>query len=153
MPLASLLDPGRVRTPLAARDKPGILRELSAMLATGAGVPDRAGEIRRAIEEREALLSTGVGGGIALPHARTSALGSLQMAVGTTREPVEFGAVDELPVRLVWMLAAPVSASGLHVRTLARISGLLRDETVRERLVDAGSPQEFLDRLREAADG
>jgi len=148
-----LLDHGRVRTPLAARDKPGILRELSDVLAAGAGVPDQAEVIRRAIEEREALLSTGVGLGIALPHARTSALGSLQMAVGTTAGPVDFGAVDELPVRLVWMLAAPPSASGLHVRTLARISGLLRDESVRERLVDSGSPQEFLARLSEAADG
>lgn len=123
------------------------------MLAAGAGVPERAEEIRRAIEEREALLSTGVGHGIALPHARTSALGSLEMAVGTTAEPVDFDAVDELPVRLVWMLAAPSSASGLHVRTLARISGLLRDDPVRERLVNADSPQEFLARLREAAAG
>jgi mannitol/fructose-specific phosphotransferase system IIA component (Ntr-type) len=123
------------------------------VLAHEAGVPDQAEVIRRAIEEREALLSTGVGHGIALPHARTAALGSLQMAVGTTARPVDFGAVDELPVRLVWMLAAPPSASGLHVRTLAKISGLLRDESVRERLVDAGSPQEFLERLREAAAG
>jgi mannitol/fructose-specific phosphotransferase system IIA component (Ntr-type) len=142
-----------VRTPLVARDKRGILRELSAVLATGAGVPDRVDEIRRAIEAREALLSTGVGHGIALPHARTSALGSLQMAVGTTVGPVDFDAVDESPVRLVWMLAAPASASGLHVRTLARISGLLREASIRERLVDAGSPQEFLEFLREVDAG
>lgn len=116
-------------------------------------MPDRADEIHRAIREREAVLSTGIGHGIALPHARTPALASLEMAVGTTAGPVEFGAVDERPVRLVWMLAAPVSASGLHVRTLARISGLLRDDAVRERLVGAGSPQEFLARLREFAAG
>ena len=107
-------------------------------------MPERSSQIHEAILEREALLSTGIGRGVAVPHARSSALSNMAMAVGTTREPVDFDSVDAEPVRLVWMLVGPGRTGGLHVRTLAAISELLRDDRVRDRLSGASAPGEFL---------
>ncbi len=77
----------------------------------------------------------------------------MTMAVGTTSIPVDFESVDGNPVRLVWMLAGPERTSGLHVRTLARISELLRIDQVRSDLIGAASPQEFLARVAAAERG
>lgn len=120
------------------------------MLAESAAVSDSAGEILEAILRREALLSTGIGHGIALPHAKCACLSSPVMAVGTTAEPVEFDAVDGAPVRLVWMLAGPERTAGHHVRMLGAVSELLRDGRVRESLFGARTPGEFIARLAEA---
>ncbi|MCL7958371.1 MAG: PTS sugar transporter subunit IIA [marine benthic group bacterium] len=123
---------------------------MSGMLAEGAGVPDDAGEILDAIVRREALLSTGIGHGVALPHARCSCLASLAMAVGTTSEPVDFDSVDGAPVRLVWMLAGPERTAGHHVRMLGAVGGLLRDGRVLESLLAATTPGEFIAKLSAA---
>ncbi len=121
--------------------------ELSGILALQAGVPEKAAEIQRAVERREALLSTGIGNGIAIPHAKSPLLRTMMMAVGTTSIPVDFESVDGSPVRLVWMLAGPERTGGLHVRTLARISELLRVDAVRSDLIAASSPEAFLARV------
>lgn len=118
-----------------------------------AGIPEQVAEIQRAVERREALLSTGIGNGIAIPHAKSPLLHRMTMAVGTTSIPVDFDSVDGNPVRLVWMLAGPERTSGLHVRTLARISELLRIEQVRSDLIHAASPQEFLAHVAAAERG
>ena len=110
-------------------------------------MPDQVAEIHRAIERREAVLSTGIGNGIAIPHAKSPVLRGMTMAVGTTLDPIEFESLDGGPVRLVWMLAGPDRTIGLHVRTLARISELLRVEKVRAGLIAAASPEEFLTRV------
>ena len=110
-------------------------------------MPDQVAEIHGAIERREAVLSTGIGNGIAIPHAKSPVLRAMTMAVGTTLDPIEFESLDGGPVRLVWMLAGPDRTIGLHVRTLARISELLRVEKVRAGLIAAASPEEFLTRV------
>lgn len=74
----------------------------------------------------------------------------MTMAVGTTVAPVEFDSLDGSPVRLIWMLAGPERTTGLHVRTLARISGLLRVAKIRDDLVASRSPEEFLSRVAAA---
>lgn len=145
--IADLLAPEQIRIPLASRQKRDILYELSGLLAVRAGVPDQADEIHRAVVRREAVLSTGIGNGIALPHARSPVLPAMTMAVGTTSDPIDFDSLDGGPVRLVWMLAGPERTMGLHVRTLARISELLRVEQTRASLIAATSPEEFLTRV------
>jgi mannitol/fructose-specific phosphotransferase system IIA component (Ntr-type) len=72
------------------------------------------------------------------------------MAVGTTRQPVDFDSLDGVPVRLIWMIAGPERTAGLHVRTLAAISELLRTGDVRRELMDVDSPQEFIRRVKGA---
>jgi mannitol/fructose-specific phosphotransferase system IIA component (Ntr-type) len=147
--LTELLAPERVRVPLAGQSKDELLRELVAMVADGRG-PDVADSLLRSVREREAVLSTGVGEGIAIPHGRTPLLESLVMAAGVCAAPVEFGSLDGEPVALCFLLAGPESAAGAHVRALGRISRLLRRPPLREALLASQSPADFLALVRES---
>lgn len=148
--LSRLLSTDRVRIPLESRDKSGLIGELAEFIADASGVPDEADAIRVAVEEREAVLSTGIGGGVAIPHGKTGVVEGLMMVAGVTPEPVDFEALDGEPVRILLMLVGPESAAGLHVKALSRISRLLRNDAVKEALVEADTAEEFLAVVRAA---
>lgn len=116
---------------------------MCSLLATAADAVDRLDEIHRVVTEREAVLSTGVGSGIALPHGKCAGLDRLEIVAGTTREPVDFDSVDGDPVRLIVMMVGPPSAAGYHVKTLGHISRALRDEELRGRLTAAEDASRF----------
>jgi PTS system nitrogen regulatory IIA component len=141
--LSSRLTEERIKVPLDSLDKSGILREMCSLLATTAGVIERVDDIHRVVVEREAVLSTGVGSGVALPHGKCPGLERLEIVAGTTREPVDFDSVDGLPVRLVVMMVGPPSAAGYHVKTLGHISRALRDEELRAKLSGAEDASRF----------
>lgn len=149
MQLTELLAPERVRVPLAGQNKDDLLRELVELAAGGRG-PEVTESLLRSVREREAVLSTGVGGGIAIPHGRTPLLDSLVMAAGVCTVPVEFGSLDGQPVALCFLLAGPESAAGAHVRALGRISRLLRGSQLREALLGCRSPSDFMALVRES---
>ena len=142
----------RVKVPLEATTKDEILRELVDVLAADARVDDRE-DVLRVVREREKVLSTGIGHGVALPHGKSDACTDLAIAAGVTSEPVDFDALDQEPVRLVFMLVSPESAAGAHIKALSRISRLVRRPDVRARLMDAEDATEFLRALREAENG
>ena len=104
----------------------------------------------RAVREREAVLSTGIGHGVAIPHGKSAAVSDLRMAAGRAASPVEFDALDGQPVSLFFLLVGPESAAGPHIKALSRISRIVRRDDVRERLVAARSAEEFLRALQEA---
>lgn len=139
MRLSEFLTPARIRVPLAARDKEGVLRELVELVGNG-GLTD---EVLGAILERERQFPTGIGYGVAVPHGKTPALSALVMVAGTTPAPVPYETIDGQPVRLFFLLAGPESAAGAHVKALSRISRLVRQEPVRGRLLGAKTPEEF----------
>jgi mannitol/fructose-specific phosphotransferase system IIA component (Ntr-type) len=107
-------------------------------------------EVLGAILERERQFPTGIGYGVAVPHGKTPVLTSLGVVAGTTPSPVPYETIDGEPVRLFFLLASPESLAGQHVKVLSRISRLVRREPVRQRLIKAGSPQEFHRLLTEA---
>ncbi len=148
MRLSELLTPDRVRIPLRATTKGDVLRELVDTAVGGNG--DSAAEVLSAVLQREREFPTGIGYGVAVPHGRTPALAGLVTVAGTTPEPVPYETVDGEPVRLFFLLAGPESTAGDHVKVLSRISRLVRREPVRQRLVAARSPEEFLRILSEA---
>lgn len=148
--LADLLSPDRVKIPLESTDKAGLIKELSSMLARVSGLEEDRDAILRSVLEREAKLSTGIGSGVALPHGKCSVLDGLVLVGGRTSRPVDFDALDSEPVNLVLMLVGPESAAGLHVKVLGQISKILRERTVRQQLIAADSPGEFLAAIREA---
>ena len=148
MLLTELLSPERIKIPLTSSRKEDILRELVDVLAGGAAVD--AADVLRVVEEREAVLSTGIGGGIAIPHGKAANVDSLVLAAGVAPEGVDFEALDGQPVQLFFLLVGPESAAGDHVKALSRISRLLRRESFRTRLAEADSPQQFYDILGEA---
>ena len=146
MRLSELLSPARIRVPLRAADKEGVLRELVEMVGNG-GLSD---EVLAAILERERQFPTGIGYGVAVPHGKTPALSSLVVVAGTTPAPVPYETIDGEPVRLFFLLAGPESAAAAHVKVLSRISRLVRREPVRGRLLGARTPEEFYRAVCEA---
>jgi nitrogen PTS system EIIA component len=145
--LGELLSPDRVKIPLAGRTKDDILRELVGLVAR---TPDDAREILALVHDRERELSTGIGGGVAIPHARTSRVDQLVMAAGITPSPVDYDALDGQPVELFFLIVGPDSAAGAHVRALARISRLLRREPLRASLRSSADAGAFLQVVRDS---
>lgn len=126
------------------QSKEQALHRLAALLAAGlsAGSAGHSGagltgEIERVLAERERLQSTGVGGGVAIPHGSMEGAERLVGAVLLCPKPVEFDAIDGAPVSILFAVIGPKRATGEHLKTLARISRLLRDAGFRERLLDA----------------
>ena len=148
MLLSQLLTPQRIRIPLAAADKPAALKELVAMVAQDDHVA--AADLLLAVEEREAVLSTGIGHGVAIPHGRSSLVREILVSAGVSSTPIEYGSLDGAPVRLFFLLVGPENEAGIHVRALSRISRLVRQPHVRELLVGATTNEEFHRRLCEA---
>ena len=148
MLLTELLTPERIKIPLAARSKEDLLRELVGVIA-GSNEDDHE-DVLRAVREREAVLSTGIGHGVAIPHGKSAAVNELRMAAGRMQEPIDFDALDGQPVSLVFLLVGPESAAGPHIKALSRISRMVRREDVRERLIAASNAEEFLQALQEA---
>lgn len=146
--LTELLTPDRIRVPLAAVDKTGVLRELTQLLAERAGADPEP--LLAAVLEREQVLSTGIGHGIAIPHAKSSRVTDLSLVCGKSASGIPFEALDGEPVRLFFLLIGPESAAGLHVKALSRIARLVRKESVREALLAAESGEAFHQVLVEA---
>lgn len=152
MLLSELLSAERVKVPLDSRTKSDVLQELVELVTHGRNNSD-AEPILSSVRERELVLSTGVGGGVAIPHGKTPHIDQLVLAAGVAPEPIDFDALDGKPVHLFFLLVGPESAAGAHVKTLSRISRLLRRESLRANLLAARSPDEFLRLVRESEAG
>lgn len=147
--LTDLLSSVRVKVPLEATTKEAALRELVAVLADDQAIADPE-DVLRVVRDRERILSTGIGHGVALPHGKSDACPDLSIAAGVTREPIEFDALDQAPVQLIFLLVGPESAAGPHIKALSRISRLVRQPELRQRLMAVQDSRAFLDILREA---
>jgi mannitol/fructose-specific phosphotransferase system IIA component (Ntr-type) len=146
--LSQLLTPQRIRVPLTAADKASVIRELVDAVVEGSSLS--TDDLLQAVQEREQVLSTGIGHGVAIPHGRSGRLTDLRVSAGVARQPIEFGSIDGAPVRLVFLLVAPESEAGAHVKALSRITRLVRQPLVRERLIGAATGEDFHRYLREA---
>lgn len=121
MNLGSLTHPQLVFPELAARDVSGVLRAFADRVAELGYVPD-AERLYAKLLEREQLGSTGIGSGVAIPHCKMKGLDQAILAVGATRKPVDFGAVDGEPVRLFFLVVSPNDAPAVHLQALSAIS-------------------------------
>lgn len=149
MLLSDLLTPERVRVPLRGTTKDALLEELVEILREAGAVADAEG-VLRAVRERERVLSTGVGSGVAIPHGKSDGVAELAMAAGVVPQPVDFDALDGEPVSLLFLLVGPDAAAGQHVKALSRISRLVRRDAFRERLSAANNAEEFVSLVAEA---
>ena len=120
-----------------------------ALLEKAHGVSS-GGEILDRVLKREAMMSTGIGNGIAIPHGKARAVNRMVAACGVSPEGVDFQSVDGEPATLFVLLAAPESVGSLQVKVLANISRVLKEEGVRQSLREAAAPEEFLAALRAA---
>lgn len=132
MGLEELLSADGVIPNLKARGKREVLAALAERASELIGVPAEA--IRATLQEREQLGSTGVGRGVAIPHGKIDGLGRVVGVLARLEIPVDFDAVDDQPVDIVFLLLAPTNASAAHLKALARVSRLLRDDDARQAL-------------------
>ena len=142
MQLLDILTPRRVDVARAngasILSKKDALRRLAELLVTGEVGLD-LGEVEQELRKREELQSTGVGGGVAIPHAKLEGLDRIVGALLLCPEPIGFDAIDGRPVSIMFAVIGPLRAPGEHIKTLARVSRLLRDDGFRARLVGAES--------------
>lgn len=132
MEIVDLITPSRVVAQLRATNKKQALQELAKRAAVMTGIQERT--IYDVLIERERLGSTGIGMGIGIPHGRLPGLDKLCGIFARLDRAVPFDAIDDQPVDLIFLLLAPEGAGADHLKALARVSRLLRDRTVCEKL-------------------
>jgi PTS system nitrogen regulatory IIA component len=141
MKILDVLQKDTIVANLQARDKKGVLEELVAPVAARTGIQAR--ELVRVLLERERLGSTGIGGGIGIPHGKMERLDSLVLGVGLSRQGVDFESLDGRPTHIFFLLLTPENSAGLHLKLLARISRILKSETFKEKLLAAADADEI----------
>jgi mannitol/fructose-specific phosphotransferase system IIA component (Ntr-type) len=145
------MSPTSVNLNLKGADRDGVLEELVNQVAAIAKQPDARQTLLRALHEREQLHSTGIGDGVALPHARNALVGLVDHPVivfGRSAQGVPFGAIDGAPSKLFFLLVAPTVTE--HLAMLARLSRLLRDPKLRHELLVVDTPRNALALIRAA---
>ncbi|MBN1578153.1 MAG: PTS sugar transporter subunit IIA [Chitinispirillaceae bacterium] len=148
MAIIDLISPEVIRVGLAAKDKPSVLRELLQVLIDAGKVIERD-EILEALLKREMLQSTGLESGIAVPHAKTTAVASLTLAIGTSPEGIDFDAIDHQPSKLFFLMLAPPDKSGPHIEALAEIARMSRSHNFISALISAKTVGEVMELFRE----
>jgi len=151
MNISDLLVPEAVVAALKAQSKKQLLQELAARTHSLTALPER--RVFETLIERERLGTTGVGSGIAIPHGRMAEVTAITGLFVRLDAPIDYEAVDGQPVDLVFMLLAPENAGADHLKALARVSRLLRDKQVCEKLRAAASAEALYAILTADKDG
>ena len=150
MEIMSFLNVDAVSCEVKAQNKEGVIHELVALLVKAGSVKEKdAAKLTQILLEREALGSTGIGQGVAIPHGKSNCVGKLVSAFGVSRSGVPFDSLDGETVHLFFLLVAPEDSAGPHLKALARISRLLKDRHFRESLKTARDEKLLVKLLRE----
>jgi PTS system nitrogen regulatory IIA component len=150
MKILEVLDQKAINVDLKAKDKKGLLDEMVAPIAVATGATPE--ELVKVLQERERLGSTGIGGGIGIPHGKLKNLKELTLGFGLSRSGVEFESMDGRPTHIFFLLLTPENSAGLHLRLLARISRMLKNEEFKQRLMQAENANDVLDIIRDEDD-
>ena len=128
---------------LQGESKEEIITELVNSLPVSDSITDRD-QVLQAVLDREKIMSTGIGDGIAIPHGKSAAATELVAAMGTQRRGVDFDALDGEPAFVFFLLVSPANVSGPHIKALARISRLLKNDEFKKKLIDADSAEKII---------
>ena len=149
MLLSELLNQKSVSTSLKARTKREALVELVGLLESAHGLHSQ-GEILDRVMRREDMMSTGIGNGVAIPHGKAKAVDRMLAACAISEQGVDFDSSDGEPAHIFILLVSPEAVGATHVKVLANISRLLKEESVRKSLRDTGGPADLVAALRSA---
>ncbi|HHS50620.1 MAG TPA: PTS sugar transporter subunit IIA [candidate division Zixibacteria bacterium] len=144
MKLSQFCEINLIELDLKATNAEGVIRELSELLGNSTKVASTE-EVIKALTEREKLASTGIGFGVALPHARPKGVRGLTIAFGRSEKGIDFSSLDRKPVHLFFAIVVPNTDVNAHLTALGKLSYLLKDKENRELLLNATFPQEVLD--------
>lgn len=150
MKILDVLDREAINVDLKAKDKKGILDELAMPIARMTGTSHD--ELVKVLLERERLGSTGIGGGIGIPHGKVNCLDTLVLGFGLSRKGVHFESIDGRPTHIFFLLLTPENSAGLHLKLLARLSRLLKDEEFKTQLSQSRSVEEIIRTIGEKDD-
>jgi len=143
MTLTSLLTTELIKLPLTSENKYQAIDELVGCLATNNMIKDRNMALDDVVE-REQYLSTGLENGLAVPHGKSKATSHLVMALGISKEGIDFDSLDGKPAHIIFLLLSPKNTSGPHIKALAQITKKLKDADTRTQLMNANSAEEIL---------
>jgi len=146
MKLSNLIQEDLMSFDLAAEDKDSVMKELVELVAGSALVRDKD-LLLEDVMKREKLVTTGVGWGVAFPHAKTRAMKGIVIAFGRSVKGIPFEAMDGKAVNLFFLIAAPEDTIGAHLNVMARLSFLMKSPQNRERLNAARNPAEVMEVL------
>jgi len=149
MRLSDFVNKKLINLSLQAKGKKETLEELAAFLAEQRIIPDSE-KLVSVLMKRESLGSTGVGNGIAIPHAKTDLAKKIIIAFGKSNKGIDFDSLDKKPVYLIFLIIAPEEAHETYLRILARISRLLHEEKIRNGLRAVQSPRQVINLIRKA---
>lgn len=149
--LSELISPAAIKLHLTGQQRDAVLTELVDQIQEIAHRPDARQTLLQALREREQLHSTGIGDGVALPHARNALVGLVDHPIvvfGRHDQGVAYGAIDGVPTRLFFLLIAPTVTQ--HLAILARLSRILRNPKLRQALLTAETPEKVISLIRAA---
>jgi fructose-specific phosphotransferase system IIA component len=147
MKLVDVLKPEYIKIPLSSSTKEGVIKELIRVLYEKRAIEDED-PVFQAAMEREKIMTTGVGRQVAIPHCKLKDCDTFSIAFGISVDGIDFSAIDEQPVKIVFLLVGPEENPGMHIRLLSRISRLISKETLREKLLQVKSREEAYDLLK-----
>ena len=147
MRLTDLFGESAIRVPLTGKNKREVL--LGLIEALPITDPKDTEGLLEAVLDREAIMTTGIGNGIAIPHGIFPIQEKIAGSIGIAENPVEFESIDGAPVRLFFLLIADAGCEDLHLKALARIARLLHRKTFRQSLAQSRNPEEAMEVVRE----
>jgi nitrogen PTS system EIIA component len=148
MKILDILAPEAIIPAMRATTKSEALDELASVLATLHPEIDRA-RLLQVLLDREALGSTAIGEGIAIPHGKLPRVANVVAVFGRSPQGLDFDSLDGNPTRLFFLLVAPEDSAGIHLKALARVSRLLKDKSFRDRLAAGGTQEQLFAIIKE----
>jgi len=144
MKLSAFCATSLIEMDLKSDNSDDVITEIADILAKSDRIQSKE-EVEKALKEREKLASTGLGFGVALPHARSKGAKGLTIAFGRSESGIDFGALDQEPVHLFFAIVVPETAVNTHLTALGKLTYLLKEKKNRQILMEATYPQEILD--------
>ena len=148
MKITDILTEDLIVTGLQGNSKDDIIDKMVDLVGGSPKVLDLE-KVRKAIFERERIMSTGVGNGFAIPHGKTDAVSDIVAGFAVTERPIDYESLDEKPVRLIFLLVGKDNLVGPHIKLLSRISRLMNKEEFRQKLLEQTSPSDILELFRQ----
>lgn len=130
------------------KNKIDVIEAMLGLIRTSEKIIDFE-KVRQAVFEREQIMSTGVGNGFAIPHGKSDAVSDIVAGFGITERPIDYDALDDQPVRLVFILIGKENMVGSHIKLLSRVSRLMNSETFRNKLLTLTQPEQIIEAFRE----
>ena len=143
MRIQDILQKNAIISNLDASDKTELLTQMAKYLASLYDLKNQALVVQK-ILDREAEMSTGIGFGIAIPHARIESIDRVYMVAARLKKGIEFDAIDEQPVHLVFMMISPANTSSQYTQILSSLSRIMSYEDIRQSLIETEDPETFL---------